>query len=178
VSMFRKLSVTLLVCFSGFAFAELPQVSDARIIQPPPGAKVAAAYFTINNPSSDVLTITDVSASDTVKMAELHKSSVVDDVARMQKQTSISIPAGESLEFKHGSYHVMLMGLSAPLESGNELTLVLETSAGALSVAVPIITPDEASMKTMKHGDHMKKMDKNMEHGDHAMDTKKPMDHQ
>ena len=173
MSIFRKLSATLIVSFSGFAFAELPQVSDARIIQPPPGAKVAAAYFTISNQSSEELTITGLAASDAVKMAELHKSSVVDDVARMKKQTSISIPAGESLEFKHGSYHVMLMGLRAPLESGDTLTLVLETSAGALSVAVPIITPDEASMQTKKHSDHMKKMDKTTEPDDHAVGIKK-----
>lgn len=160
MSISRKFFATVLVCFSGVALAELPQVSDARIIQPPPGAKVAAAYFTLSNPGTDELTITGVSTGDAVNTAELHKSSVVDDVARMQKQTSIAIAAGESLEFTHGSYHVMLMGLNTPLEPGNELTIVLETSAGELSVAVPIITPDEASKKTMKHGDDMKMADK------------------
>lgn len=160
----RILATTALLCFSAIALAELPQVSDARIIQPPPGAKVAAAYFTLRNPTDKELTITGVSTGDTIKMAELHKSSVVDDVARMEKQDSIAIAAGESLEFKQGSYHVMLMGLNAPLQSGNELTIVLETSAGSLTVAVPIITPDEASKKTMMRSDH-------------SMDTKKIMDH-
>jgi len=164
MSLLRHLSATALVFFSGFAFAELPQISDARIIQPPPGANVAAAYFTLSNPTSDELIITGVSTSDAVKTAELHKSSVVDDVARMEKQTSISIAAGESLEFKQGSYHVMLMGLNTPLESGNELNIMLETSAGTLSVSVPIITPDEASMQTMKHGEHAMDPQKTMEH--------------
>ncbi|MFK7855719.1 MAG: copper chaperone PCu(A)C [Granulosicoccus sp.] len=172
----RLLAATILLCFSTVSLAEMPQISDARIVQPPPGAKVAAAYFTINNPTSKDLTLTGVSAGDSIKMAELHKSSVVNDVARMEKQESISIPAGESLEFKHGSYHVMLMGLSSPLEPGTKLTLELETSAGALSVAIPIITPDEASKKHTQHDDHMT-MDKKMEHGDHAMDAKKTMDH-
>lgn len=171
----QHLITTFLLCLSTASLAEMPQISDARIVQPPPGAKVAAAYFTINNPTSKDLTITGVSAGDSIETAELHKSSVVDDVARMEKQESVSIPAGESLEFKHGSYHVMLMGLNTSLDAGEELTIELDTSAGTLSVAIPVITPDEASMKPMQHDDHMT-MDKKMEHGDDAMDAKKTMD--
>ncbi len=135
----------------GIAHAELPQINDARLVQPPPGAKVAAAYFTIDNTSTETLVITGVS-SNTDMHTEIHLSSVVDDVARMQKQDSVEIPAGASLAFKHGSYHIMLMGISEPIAAGSELLLTLQTSAGELPVVVPVITPDEAStMKKMNH---------------------------
>lgn len=148
-----------------WALAELPQISDAHIIQPPPGAKVAAAFFALNNQSEKALSITNV-RSEGVTKSELHLSRVVDDVARMEKQDSIVIAPGASLEFKHGSYHVMLMGLEAPLEAGNSLSLVLETNAGPLSVDVPIITPDEAA--AFMQSDHSMSNDHSKDHGENS----------
>jgi len=135
------------------AQAELPQVSNARVIQPPPGAKVAAAYLTLTNSGNQALNVTGVS-SDAAKRVELHLSVVENDVAKMLKQDSIVIPAGETLEFKHGSYHVMLMGLTAPLRAGSSLNLSLLTSAGTLPVSVPIVTPDHSSTAQKKKMDH------------------------
>ncbi len=125
------------------AIAELPQVNDARVVQPPPGAKVAAAYFTINNTDSDTLEITGVT-SDIAKRVEIHLSRVENDVAKMEKQESVSVSAGESLEFKHGSFHVMFMGLNKALVAGESMQLTLNTSAGALKVSVPIISLEDA----------------------------------
>lgn len=131
--------------------AELPQISDARVMQPPPGANVAAAYFTISNPGAEPLDITDAQ-SDIAKRVEVHLSFVENDVAKMQKQASVTIDAGQSLEFKHGSYHVMFMGLHQDLIAGESLDLVLTTSAGDISVNVPIISLEDAmSSQEMKH---------------------------
>lgn len=172
----------------GNAIAELPQIKDARIIQPPPGAKVAAAYFTVNNSSDAALVILKVS-SDSIKKVEIHLSSVVDDVARMAKQDNVTVPPGESLEFKHGSYHLMLMGMVKPLESGQTINFLLQTSEGPLPIKIPVLTPDEAenSMKAMHNahdretlhdGHSIDNMDagKSME-DNHQMDLKHKMEH-
>jgi len=146
------------------ALAELPQIDDARVVQPPPGATVAAAYFTVNNSGSEPLEITDVSGQ-IAKNIELHLSFVENDVARMEQQSSIVVDAGQSLEFKHGSFHVMLMGLNEDLVAGDAFELVLETSAGDLSVSVPVISLEDAMAGDgMKHGtgesmDHIKPAD-------------------
>ena len=166
-SSFQRIAaaLTLLFITCGYAQAELPAISEARIIQPPPGAKVAAGYFTIANPTDKELVITGAT-SDQVSTIELHLSSVVDDVARMQKQEELIIPAGQSLELKHGSYHLMMMGLVEPLTAGNELDIVMDTSAGPLIVTLPVITPDAAmSMDKMNH-DSM-----DMKHEGHNMDA-------
>lgn len=125
------------------AIAELPQISDARVVQPPPGAKVAAAYFTINNTNSEPLQITDVK-SNIAKKVEIHLSRVENDVAKMQKQESVSVPAGESLKFTQGSFHVMLMGLNKNLVAGKSMQLTLNTNAGDLEITVPIISLEDA----------------------------------
>ncbi len=133
------------------ALAELPLISDARVIQPPPGSSVAAAYFTIKNPGTEPLIITDANG-DIAKKVEVHLSFVENDVARMQKQESVTIAAGESLEFKHGSFHIMLMGLNEKLEAGNSIDLQLNTSAGEIDILVPILSLDQATpMGGMKH---------------------------
>jgi hypothetical protein len=51
----------------------------------------------------------------------------------------IPLPAGETVMLERGGLHVMLMGLTAPLEDGADvdLTLVFET-AGEVAVTVPV----------------------------------------
>ena len=154
------------------AHAQAPEISSARIVQPPPGAKVAAAYFTVENTSETPLVITGASSS-AAKKVEIHLSEVINDVATMTRQESITIEAGSSLDFKHGSYHLMLMGLNAPLSPGTMLTFEIDTSAGVLPIMIPVITPDEASSMqshsmnhdTMDHGS-MEKEPATMKHGD------------
>ncbi|MFK8077326.1 MAG: copper chaperone PCu(A)C [Granulosicoccus sp.] len=177
----KTLSKALASTFALFAFAvspsfaSSPEISNARIIQPPPAAKVAAAYFDIENTSDEPLVITGAD-SDDVPMVSIHLSVVIDDVAKMLEQESVTIDAGDTLEFKHGSYHLMLMGLTEPLVSGSNIAFELQTTAGTLPIQIPVISPDEAanmSAGTMDHGkmkhDNMNHdATKKMKHGDHA----------
>ena len=39
---------------------------------------------------------------------------------------SLEIPAGGSVQFKPGGYHIMLMGLKAPLKKGDMIMLQLK----------------------------------------------------
>lgn len=164
-----SLAVVLSASMATTAMAELPLVSDARIIQPPPGASVAAAYFTVKNPGTEPLVITDASG-DIAKRVEVHLSFVENDVAKMQQQESVTVEPGESLEFTHGSFHVMLMGLNEKLVAGNSIDLQLTTSAGEIDISVPILSLDQATTTGgMKH-----EMGESMEGMEHEMTE--PMD--
>ncbi|MFM8267210.1 MAG: copper chaperone PCu(A)C, partial [Ilumatobacteraceae bacterium] len=65
------------------------------------------------------------------------------DGMSMQEVDSIPLPAGETVALEPGGSHIMLLGLTAPLEVGTtiELTLTLE-EAGTVVVDVPVL--DEA----------------------------------
>ena len=143
-----SLCLIIMVGMTSVALAELPQISDARVVQPPPGSDVAAAYFTIRNTASEPLQITGVK-SDIAKNVEVHLSFVENDVAKMEEQDSVTVEAGDSLDFKHGSYHVMFMGLNEELTAGNSFDLTLNTSAGDIDISVPIISVDDAM--SMQH---------------------------
>lgn len=155
------------------AIAELPVVSDARIVQPPPGAPVAGGYLTINNPSEQALVLTSVSSED-VGAVELHLSEVIDDVATMTEQDEIVIPAGASLEFKHGSYHLMFMNLQSTLAPGDEIAVTIESSAGPIAVTLPVVPPGERHGASHGKGKPMKADDidhDNTKHGaEHGTD--------
>ncbi|MFT7212575.1 MAG: copper(I)-binding protein [Granulosicoccus sp.] len=162
-----SLAAVLLTSLS-LANAKPPEFSAALIIQPPPGAKVAAAYFTVRNNSSEPFEITGAS-SEAIEKVSIHLSTIVDDVAKMIHQDSVMIEAGSSLEFKHGSYHLMLIGLKAPLIPGSMLAFEIETSAGIVPIMIPIITPDEASsMKSHSMNHDSMKMEKDPTAGDHG----------
>lgn len=128
------------------AFAELPTVANAHIPQPPPGAPVAGGYLTLNNPSDEALVLTGVS-SDDVPRVEIHRSEIIDDVATMSKIDEILVEAGGAVELKHGSYHLMLMGLQEQLQPGDTITVTLESSAGPIDVVLTVTAPGHARHK-------------------------------
>lgn len=125
-------------------------ITDAWARKTPSGAMVGAAYATITGGKTDD-TLTGVSVpSDVAATAEIHQMTgagadmtVPDDMSgmgegdpssttassgamTMEPVESIEIPAGESVEFAPGGYHVMLMDLTKPLAIGDVVPLTFE----------------------------------------------------
>ena len=70
-----------------------------------------------------------LSASSPVAgVVEIHEMKMDGNVMRMRAVTEVALPAGQSVEFKPGGYHVMLMDLKQPLKAGDTVpvTLVVE----------------------------------------------------
>ena len=63
---------------------------------------------------------------------EVHQMLLDQGVMSMRPVKGLLIPAGESVEFKSGGYHLMLMDLKQPVRTGFEaqITLVFEGSDG------------------------------------------------
>ena len=79
--------------------------------------------------------------TDAATRAELHTH--IEDangVMRMvEVEDGIPVPAGGSAMLERGGDHVMLMGLTGPLEHGDTVTLMLRFESGEeLTVAVPV----------------------------------------
>ena len=74
--------------------------------------------------------------------AGVHRTEVLDGIARMREVAVLHVGAGERVEFKPGGHHVMLTGLNKPLVEGQtfELELVFEM-AGPRKVKVAIRKP-------------------------------------
>lgn len=67
-------------------------------------------------------------SSSAAKTAQIHEMSMQGDVMKMRAVKGLDVPAGQTVELKPGSYHIMLMDLNAQIKAGDTvpLTLVFE----------------------------------------------------
>ena len=85
---------------------------------------MTAAYFTLQNTGTAEDALVSVTAS--VGMATMHETTTdASGMTGMQPVEKVVIPAGGSVSFEPGGYHVMIMGLSADLKVGDKVDLKL-----------------------------------------------------
>lgn len=114
-----------------------------------PTATSGAAYVSLMNHAAEADRLMSV-ATPAAKTAEIHKSEEVDGVMKMAPAGPLEIPAQGILEMKPGGYHVMLMGLTAPLKKGDEIEITLTfEKAGEVKVKVPV---GDVAQGGMDHG--------------------------
>lgn len=110
--------------------------------------KTSAAYMTIASKDGDVLTKASVPAS-IAGMAQLHETTTSGEsmdgesmdsgstsaMKGMKEVSSITIPAGGSVQLKPGGYHIMLMELAKPIAAGDTVPVTLTfEKAGEVTV--------------------------------------------
>jgi hypothetical protein len=109
-------------------------------------------YLTVTTDRDDVVVSATVpgSVADEVQLHETtgggsgggHDHGAVDgaaDTVAMGEVAELSLAPGDPLVFEPGGNHVMLVGLAAPLETGDQLDLTLELASGrTLEVEVPV----------------------------------------
>ena len=139
--MLRRLSLAcLMLVLSLPAWSAGPSVraSQVWIRQAPPGVSVLAGYFTLENLTDKPLTLTGVTSPE-FGAAELHKSTVKDNVESMEPVASVDLAAHGSVVFRPGAYHVMLMQPKRNLFAGDTVTLDLRFSDGSeLAIIAPV----------------------------------------
>ena len=91
----------------------------------PSGAKVGAAYLTIENNGSAPDRL--VSLSTSLGKAQLHEMKTVDGVMTMRPlESGLTIAPGQKVTLAPGGVHLMLTDLNAPLKEGEMLHVILQ----------------------------------------------------
>ncbi|MDX1754537.1 MAG: copper chaperone PCu(A)C [Marinobacter sp.] len=132
----------------------------------PPGAMMGAGYMTIRNDGDDPVTLV-AAQSPRAGHVSIHHSRMQDGVMRMDAlPEGLTIPAGEQVELKPHSYHLMLEQLQGQLVEGERVPLTL-TFEGAPEVEVELaVDPLDASSPAMGKGNMGQAMDHGgMDHG-------------
>ena len=108
-----------------------------------PGQPTGGAFMVlVNKGGADRLL--GISA-DVARSTELHEMKMENDVMRMRQVDGIDIGAGQTVELKPGGYHVMFVGLKAPLKAGERFPMKLKfEKAGEVTVDVTIDAPGAA----------------------------------
>lgn len=107
-------------------------VSDATISATP--GPNAAAYATIVNAGGEADRLIAVK-SEIATASELHEMTMQGEVMQMRAIDGIDIPAGGTVKLEAGGTHIMLIGVTAPLEDAHSATLVFVfAKAGEVAV--------------------------------------------
>jgi periplasmic copper chaperone A len=103
-----------------------------------PTAAAGAAYVSVMNHAAEADTLVSA-ATPAARTAEIHMTVTADGVMKMKAAGELEIPAMGRLEMKPGGYHIMLVGLKAPLRKGDEIEITLTfEKAGDVTVKVPV----------------------------------------
>ena len=129
--MKSRFLAALLLTWSTIISAESTvEVDNAWVREAPPTAHMMAAYMTLQNSSEQDAILVDVD-SPAFRHVMLHKSEVVDGIARMMHLDQITVPARGSVEFKPGSYHLMMPAPDTRLTEGDSIDFILTFADGS-----------------------------------------------
>ena len=147
------------------AFADAFKIGNIEITNvwaraTPNGAKVAGGFFTIVNHGKEADRLVSLS-SELSDKAQIHSMEMDDGVMKMRHQADgVVIPAGGTVEFKPGSFHVMFMDLDKTLNKGDEFKakMVFE-KAGTVDVVFTVSgigaqAPDSMPANHEEHQHH------------------------
>jgi periplasmic copper chaperone A len=118
----------------------------------PAGAKTAAGYLKITNNGKEADKLVGGSAEGT-DAVEVHQMTMENNVMKMRRlEGGVEIKPGQTVEFKPGGYHLMMIGLKEPFKKGSTVkgTLTFE-KAGNVPVAFEVAAIGAASSG---HQDH------------------------
>ncbi len=125
MNFFRLLPVGLMAAlFSFSAQAEELVITESWVREGPPTAAVLAGYMRIHNPGDKDIVIHGAE-SPQFALVEIHRTEVVEGVARMVLQDQLVVPAGESIVLEPGGLHLMLIQPDKPLRQGDNIRIGL-----------------------------------------------------
>ena len=148
-------SIVLCLSFlllAGCAQQDHHRVGDLVVSVPwsretPPTASVAAGFVTIQNKGGRDDQLLRVESA-TAKRVEIHEMRHDNGVMRMREVAGgLPLPKNQEIVLQPGSYHIMLMGLKAPLKEGDKFPLTLRfKNAKSKTITVETKTPAQSSM--------------------------------
>ena len=134
ITRYQMLPMKQFLAFA--AAALLAAAAHAQVVVDKPWVRTTVAQQTT---SGAFMTITSkqggklVSASSPIATSvEVHEMKMDGDMMRMRPVDALPLPAGKPVELKAGAFHMMLMGLKAPVKAGDvvPIKLVVEDAKG------------------------------------------------
>jgi copper(I)-binding protein len=86
------------------------------------GQKSTGAFMELKAPADTALVAV---ASPSAAVVEIHEMKMDGTMMTMRAVNKVVLPAGKTVAFKAGGYHVMLMDLAKPLKEGDSVPLKL-----------------------------------------------------
>lgn len=104
-------------------------VSDAWVREGPPNAAALGGFMVVHNHTDAKKVLVKASANGFDRV-ELHRTMRHDGMMKMMHQERIVIPARDSIVFKPGDYHLMMMKPKKALKAGDHVMVTLGFANG------------------------------------------------
>lgn len=136
----RNLLTVAVLCFvSAAAQADLV-VEGGHVRELLPGATDTSAYMILRNTDAAPRVLVSVSSPVAAKVT-LHSTMSHEGMLHMQQLETLTIPASGSIALEPGGTHLMLQELTAALELGGEVELVLVFADGQTeTITLPVMS--------------------------------------
>ena len=115
-------SVVLSVCLTTSVYAQSVEVNEAWVRGTVQGQNATGAFMELTSKSNARLVNASSPAAKTVEVPNMK---VEGGVMKMYPVDGVDLPAGKTVKLAPGGYHVMLMGLNAPLQAGRSIPVKL-----------------------------------------------------
>jgi copper(I)-binding protein len=145
---------------ASFATENGLSVVNPWIREAPPLSKVLGGYLVLENKSERDRILTGAT-SPSFERVEMHRTKIHNGVAKMLHQDSLTVPAGQSVAFEPGAYHLMLIGPTTALRSGDQVNLSLSFADGEQIKASASVRKTMAGMGETHNMGDMKGMQTN-----------------
>jgi copper(I)-binding protein len=116
------LALALVACAAALPASAQVTVQNAWARATVPQQTSSGAYMQISTPVPAKLIAVSSRLAGTT---QVHEMVMVGDVMKMRAVPFVDLPAGKTVEFGPGSYHVMLMDLKQQLKEGDTVPLAL-----------------------------------------------------
>ncbi|HQZ45213.1 MAG TPA: copper chaperone PCu(A)C [Usitatibacteraceae bacterium] len=115
------------LCVAGLALAAAQAwagvtVTEAWVRATVPAQTATGAFMKLKA-SEDVTLFNAASAA--ARIVEVHEMTMAGNVMAMRAVDDVALPAGKTVEFRPGGYHVMLIDLVRPLAKGDHVPITL-----------------------------------------------------
>jgi len=116
-----------LVMFSPLSMADQADdiiIENTWVGAPPPGALALGAFAVLKNPTDQAIVLQQAKATG-FDSVQLHETINQNNMHRMVEIQELRIPAKSQVALKHGSYHIMLMGVHHEPKPGDHIPITL-----------------------------------------------------
>ncbi|HBS05325.1 MAG TPA: hypothetical protein DEA96_10185 [Leptospiraceae bacterium] len=142
----RRNFLTLLLWITSCSLCCTPgtiEVDDAYM-PTPLNTRAAAVYLRITN-NSELGAILTGGRADIASRVEVHRTEELEGLVKMKRLSETLVPAGDTVEFRPGALHLMLLDLNRIPEPGTEIELTLTFKHQPDRVIkIPVVSPQDA----------------------------------